>query len=473
MTKRAIVAMAIALLVLTLTVASWADSQVRIVRLSYVDGPVQLDRGGGQGFDRAILNMPITSGMTLWTKDDSHAEVEFEDGTTLRLTPGTKVDFTRLALTDDGTRSTLVTIESGQVYVDYSHKKNEDFRIRVGQSEMALTKNVQFRIDVAQDKADLAVFKGELIADGATVKKNHTAELNLDNGTYLVAKGIAPAADDRWNHDRTDYHDAYMRTAYSGSSYYGLSDLNYYGSWYGSPYGTCWRPFGYSAAWNPYSSGAWVWYPGYGYSFVSLYPWGWQPYRMGAWNYVGGTGWCWCPNGAYYGLGWAPVYNAPVGFVPIRPPATRPATPTPPTQITTGPPPHRPPIVPVGDVDAQNWRVRHLPALDGEPGFHGRAQRGVFPNGGAAGTTSTSTGATAATTTRRSGADWTPSARRNAMNNGAQAERAPREERPAPRMERAEPSAPRMSAPAPAPAPPPEPRMSTPPPARESGRPPK
>src|SRR5262245_44683723 len=63
-----------------LPMLSRADSQVRIVRLSYVDGDVQIDRRDGRGFERAILNMPVTSGVRLRTGDDARAEVEFEKG---------------------------------------------------------------------------------------------------------------------------------------------------------------------------------------------------------------------------------------------------------------------------------------------------------------------------------------------------------------------------------------------------------
>jgi len=58
----------------------WAESQARIVRLSLVDGSVELDRASGQGFEKAIQNMPITQGMRLRTGSGSNAEVEFESG---------------------------------------------------------------------------------------------------------------------------------------------------------------------------------------------------------------------------------------------------------------------------------------------------------------------------------------------------------------------------------------------------------
>src|SRR5947209_19917330 len=37
-------------------------SQARIVRLSYVEGDVRIDRGGGEGFTKAFANMPLVEG---------------------------------------------------------------------------------------------------------------------------------------------------------------------------------------------------------------------------------------------------------------------------------------------------------------------------------------------------------------------------------------------------------------------------
>ena len=358
MTKRTLAGFIGMLLALALTAAPlWADSEVRIVRLSLVDGPVQLDRGTGEGFDRAIMNMPITNGMRLWTRDDSRAEVEFEDGSTLRLTPGTKVDFTQLTLRDDGKRSTVITLESGEAYLNFHRKDGEDFRVRAGNREVDLTKSAQLRINVDAQHAAFAVLGGELLADGNKVKKNHTAVLDFSGSGYQVADGIVPDSEDVWNHNRTEYLNAYARMSSYGSGFYGASMLDSYGTWMGS----CWQPYGMSASWSPYSNGAWVWYPSYGYSWVSPYPWGWQTYHTGLWAYSG-SGWCWRPNRRYYGLGWAPVYQAN-GFVKPQPPAPPAVKPGPGTGPV--PPPYDPrwkgprSIVLVGDVGEENWRLRH------------------------------------------------------------------------------------------------------------------
>ena len=61
-----------------------ADSQVRIVRLSDVQGRVQIDKNSGFGFENAFTNLPVMQGIQLRTGANGRAEVEFEDGSTLR-----------------------------------------------------------------------------------------------------------------------------------------------------------------------------------------------------------------------------------------------------------------------------------------------------------------------------------------------------------------------------------------------------
>src|SRR5712691_10045230 len=77
---------------------SVADSQARIVRLSDVQGTVQINKNAGLGFENAFANLPITQGTQLRTRENGRAEIEFEDGSTLRITPNTTVAFGKLGL---------------------------------------------------------------------------------------------------------------------------------------------------------------------------------------------------------------------------------------------------------------------------------------------------------------------------------------------------------------------------------------
>src|SRR5208282_1185420 len=105
-----------------LVVSASAESKARIVRLSEVQGTVQLDRALGDGFDKAFLNLPVVEGSRLKTGKDGRAEVEFEDGSALRLAPDSEIDFGRLALGDDGQKLSTVQLVSGTVYADLHPK---------------------------------------------------------------------------------------------------------------------------------------------------------------------------------------------------------------------------------------------------------------------------------------------------------------------------------------------------------------
>src|SRR5262249_33513197 len=69
-------------------------------------------------------------------------------------------------------------------------------------------------------------------------------------------------------------------------------------------------------------NGYWAYSPGFGYAWVSAYPWGWLPFRYGHWVFVNGRGWCWAPgewNRWHTGPRWG---NALPGFrPPVRPAA--------------------------------------------------------------------------------------------------------------------------------------------------------
>src|SRR6202521_2307502 len=100
---RNLVLLAMACALLALPAA--ADSQARIVRLSDVQGGVQIDKNSGLGFENAFLNLPITQGTQLRTGEKGRAEIEFEDGSSLRLTPNTTVEFSTLGSNEAGKRT--------------------------------------------------------------------------------------------------------------------------------------------------------------------------------------------------------------------------------------------------------------------------------------------------------------------------------------------------------------------------------
>ena len=274
----------VTILIGAFTLSAMAESNARIVRLSDVDGDVKIDRATGQGYEKAFLNMPITQGVKLWATKDARAEVEFEDGSTIHLTPDTIVAFTDLSLRDSGGKVSTVDLKQGQAYFSVSGKKDDEFKVTAVREVIDLTEPAHFRIDVSDSQAEIAVFKGDVHIQGPSgevkLGKKQTATFDLaNNDQYQVAKNIEKDPFDEWDKKQTEYHDQYSaRNSYNAPYSYGSSDLNYYGSFYNVPgYGSMWRPYFVGAGWDPFMDGAWMWYPGFGYSWVSAYPWGWAP----------------------------------------------------------------------------------------------------------------------------------------------------------------------------------------------------
>jgi len=279
-----------------------AESQVRIVRLSDVQGGVQIDKNTGLGFENAFLNLPITQGTQLRTRDNGRAEIEFEDGSTLRLTPQTTVEFGTLGATDGGKRISAVSLVEGRAYVNWLGKGSDEFTLNFSREKVTVTQPAHFRVAASSKEAEVASFKSELevVGPSGTVKVDKKKMLTFDaddNGQSTVAKNLKEDTYDNWDKQSVEYHDTYAKNN-STPLGYGYSDLNYYGAYTNYPgYGMLWQPYFTGVGWNPYMDGAWSWYPGIGYMWASAYPWGWMPYYYGNWVYAPGMGWGWQAGG--------------------------------------------------------------------------------------------------------------------------------------------------------------------------------
>jgi FecR protein len=312
-----------------LTLPAFADSQARVVRLSEVQGDVQVDRNAGQGLEKAFLNLPISQGVKLQTGKDGRAEVEFEDGSTLRVTPETVITFPQLSLRDSGAKVSTVHLQEGSAYVNFAGSKDDEFTLTFAHEKLALAHSAHLRLEMGDADATLAVFNGEVQIQGdagtVAVSKNHTAQFDLtDDDHYELAKSVEPDPFDQWDKEQNQYHQQYASNSYSSYSpyAYGTNDLNYYGSFSNVPgYGNVWQPYFAGAGWDPFMNGAWAFTPGFGYGWVSGYPWGWTPYHYGSWVYLPTSGWGWLPGGTWTGWSTPRIVHPPANFLPPQPPS--------------------------------------------------------------------------------------------------------------------------------------------------------
>lgn len=306
-------------------------SNIRIVRLSFVEGEVQYQRPG-QDWEDARLNLPIEEGFAIRTAN-GYAEVEFEDSLALHLGTNAEVEFTGLALQNGG-RITKLTVPQGTAIISAKLKRQDAVSVMAPDLSLNLPRNGRFRLDISPTDSWVKAFHGKVevaSGNGATslVSAGHTLHLNAQGqGSPEIASNQPQDDFDKWVSRREDAVDVARGETSSilGASSYteGYADLYNYGVWSYIPgYGAGWMPYGVGLGWMPFMDGEWQFMGGLGWNWMSGEAWGWLPYHFGSWVNAPGIGWAWLPVGANT---WRPAtaswvhVNNQLGWIPNGPP---------------------------------------------------------------------------------------------------------------------------------------------------------
>ncbi|WP_263385285.1 FecR family protein [Granulicella arctica] len=291
----------------------------RIVRLTYTEGYVRVDRHDASAGDPAQLNMPLIEGQSIVTGEDGQAEVEFEDGSVARVTPNSTVTLTHLSVDQGGNFNTQIGLAKGLAYFELRSAPKFAYSVDAGGDIISPAENTTLRVNLDEAPAAIAVLTGAAHVEHANgykvdVPLGETFRGDISHeGQYFLTQEIAADTWDQWNESRDQIaadaapKQTAERNGYAGSQGYGWSDLDANGSWFDVPgQGQVWQPNGGDAEdFDPYGNGSWMWYPGGGYLWASSYSWGWTPFRCGGWSYWDTFGWGWSPNSGCGGFGFA------------------------------------------------------------------------------------------------------------------------------------------------------------------------
>lgn len=309
-------------------------SHVRIVRLSFTEGDVTVQRPDLAEWATAPTNTPIQEGFKLSTAESGYAEVEFENSSTARVGQLSLLEFTQLALSPSGGKVSRMALDQGYATFNVIPEGEDFYEISVGNATLTPHGKSRFRVDYEQGMVQVKVFKGsvEVVSPegNGTLGKDSVLLINPGAGEpFQLTQGITKDAWDEWVEERENRVEM-ARSQVGPAPYsaavpdllYGWMDLMSYGTWSSLPaYGYGWCPM-VSYGWAPFTMGRWNWYPGFGYTWISGEPWGWLPYHYGSWTYEMGYGWCWLPGGfGYWSPGIVNWYEGPgwIGWSPRSP----------------------------------------------------------------------------------------------------------------------------------------------------------
>ncbi len=244
----------------TATAVASAEDSYDHGRVLSVEPAVTLQRATEPAAEEAFANLPLLPGDRVWTDGAGRAELQFADGTVLRLDSASKLDY---AAHEDGDRVVLRLWSGGLYLHNRDGRGYPDFAIETPGGVVEARVRGVYRVDAARGETRLSVYEGE-----AALLADH--EVRVQAGERAYARQGEPASDafgfdraelddfDRWDAD----HEG--RQAYASSRREYLpevvapyaGELDNYGAWYyQTEIGHVWRPY-VAAGWRPYNDAA-------------------------------------------------------------------------------------------------------------------------------------------------------------------------------------------------------------------------
>ncbi|NWG13520.1 MAG: FecR domain-containing protein [Acidobacteria bacterium] len=323
--KRNLNLVVIVLGLLAFAATGHAGEYARIARLSLVEGHVSFMHPNEVDWAPASVNLALQPGDRIYTGSDGRAEIEFDEGSVLRMAEKTDVEL--VAMGEDRIRFRVLV-----GLCTLSARTDIPFEVNTPAATFNTRRDGVYRFDITEGGAsDGIVRRGRMDVSGRDFSERlDTGELVHvepgDQGTHLLSRYDGRDDWDEWTDRRSADLIAYESRRYLPDTvYYGVSDLDRYGRWVAvDTYGWGWVPY-VGAGWSPYWDGRWYYRPYWGWTWISYEPWGWLPYHYGRWHFSLNLGWCWLPGPSFGFHFWSPglvrFYHGPswVSWVPLGP----------------------------------------------------------------------------------------------------------------------------------------------------------
>jgi hypothetical protein len=293
------------------------DPPGRVGRLAFVEGTVSFHDDEENGWTKAVVNTPLTTGDALWTEPNSRSEVSLA-GTRIRMDGSTELDMSQI---DDN----QVRLQLAQGRIDVKTTTQMDgtqpYEIATPRGTITLQQQGDYYVEAGsqQDPTRLGVRAGAAQIQGLNgqtlaVRPGEVGEVYGD-GTSMQLKTVraappAPAAS--WAvRDKQVVYD--QQPEYLPVGMTGYEDLNGYGDWVNDgSYGQVWVPRSTPAGWAPYRTGHWSYVKPWGWTWIDEQPWGFAPYHYGRWANSNNR-WVWVPPQREQRPVYAPALVAFVG----------------------------------------------------------------------------------------------------------------------------------------------------------------
>lgn len=312
-------------LLISLIVPNYSScEELGAIRMSLVEGNVQIYDRDSDEWLQASINMPLTDGDLISVQGDGRAELHINGGIFVRLDHSTSFELVTLTDTD-----AHFYLDHGQIYINNKKGGRQIIQIDTPVATNTTADNsISLLSVVDSDTTELTLIKGHAFLESRQGKTRVSSGNSFKISQFGAEVSPISAPDDweNWNLQRDDDQQRLGEsTRYLPEELHDYSnDFDKNGKWtFVKEYGYVWSPVVVGFDWVPFRMGQWIWVRN-DYVWVSDERWGWAPHHFGRWTNIKGRGWCWVPpkTGS---VSWGPGYVAwvqtpsSIGWVPLAP----------------------------------------------------------------------------------------------------------------------------------------------------------
>ena len=285
-------------------------------------------RQGSKIPETALVNLPLGPGDLVKTPENRRCEIQFDNGSIVRLDGDTEFKIETILAPSLSSRSLIsnLMLDRGQVYVMFKKYDNRELfqiltplaALKLGHNSVAIVrtlpdKTTEVQLEEGEGRLMFGPAEGQLV--DKKIKKHErwlvTAENRAEPSEYFASSDFIA-----WNETVNENFDALHGESFLPKPveryplavrYFAQKYGNPYGEWlWDALYGYVWRPF-YNdlyptGNWMPYVYGRWTSLNNQLY-WVPEEPWGWVPYHLGIWTWDKTKGWFWIP-GSIFASAW-------------------------------------------------------------------------------------------------------------------------------------------------------------------------
>lgn len=289
--------------------------------ISYVDGEAFVLKPDGEGALKAVVNLPLVPGDVIYTEDRGRCELQFDNGTLIRLDENTEIKLNTVLSKSLTSKDKITTLQlhKGAIFNMNQVYNDEIFQVITPTAAIKMYERSTNLIEVNKDgETEVSVVRGKMgILYGAADKTSKKRFLGAGKSALVtrdhelqaaaVKKDVAFVA---WNE--------YLNRNFK-ELHYGISQVpeviyrrspgivhfaekwsTKFGVWeYNELFGYVWKPFEDVFHGNrPFWDANYVRVNGE-MVLVPNQPWAWAPAHLGTWFFSKTYGWVWIPGDAF------------------------------------------------------------------------------------------------------------------------------------------------------------------------------